>query len=71
MDELHYYDIYPSLVASERSFDLDEAEALALAAAAPLGGEYVTLLREGFSGEWMHVYPRPGKAPGAYMYGAI
>jgi len=71
LDELHYYDIYPSLVASERSFDLAEAEALALDAAAPLGGEYVSLLREGFAGDWMHVYPQPGKAPGAYMYGAI
>ena len=71
LDELRYYDIYPSLVASERSFDLDEAEALALAAAAPLGDEYVTLLRDGFAGDWMHVYPQPGKAPGAYMYGAI
>ncbi len=71
LDDLRYYDIYPSLVASERSFDLDEAEALALAAAAPLGDEYVTLLREGFAGDWMHVYPQPGKAPGAYMYGAI
>lgn len=71
LDELRYYDIYPSLVASERSFALDEAEALALAAAAPLGDEYATLLRQGFSGDWMHVYPQPGKAPGAYMYGAI
>lgn len=71
LDELRYYDIYPSLVASERSFDLDEAEALALTAAAPLGDEYVTLLGEGFAGDWMHVYPQPGKAPGAYMYGAI
>ena len=71
LDELRYYDIYPSLVASERSFDLDEAEVLALAAAGPLGDEYVALLREGFAGDWMHVYPQPGKAPGAYMYGAI
>ncbi len=71
LDELRYYDIYPSLAASERSFDLAEAETLALAAAAPLGDEYVTLLREGFAGDWMHAYPQPGKAPGAYMYGAI
>ena len=71
LDELRYYDIYPSLVASERSFNLGEAEALALAAAAPLGDEYVALLRDGFAGGWMHVYPQPGKAPGAYMYGAV
>ena len=71
VDELHYYDIYPSLVASDRSFDLGEAKALAVASAAPLGDDYVSLLREGFAGDWMHVYPQPGKAPGAYMYGSV
>ena len=71
LDELRYYDIHPPLVASERSFALDEAKALALAAAAPLGDEYVTLLGEALAGDWMHVFPQPGKAPGAYMYGAV
>ena len=71
LDDLHYYDIYPPLVASNRSFDLDEAKALSIASAAPLGDDYVALLQEGFVGDWMHVYPQPGKAPGAYMYGAI
>ena len=71
LDDLHYYDIYPPLVASNRSFDLDEAKALSIASAAPLGDDYVALLQEGFVGDWMHVYPQPGKAPGAYMYDAI
>lgn len=71
LGKLRYYDLYPPLVASDRSFDLEEAKALALAAAAPLGGEYVGLLRDGLAGGWMHVYPRPGKAPGAYMHGAV
>ena len=71
LEDLHYYDIYPTLVASNRSFDLDEAKALSLASAEPLGRDYVALLEEGFAGDWMHVYPQQGKAPGAYMYGAI
>ena len=71
VDELRYYDIYPTLVASDRSFGLDEAKSMALASAAPLGDDYVTTLRESFAGDWMHVYPREGKAPGAYMYGAV
>lgn len=71
LEELRYYDIYPSLVASERSFPLDEAKSIAVAAAAPLGDEYVALLREALAGDWMHVYPQEGKAPGAYMYGAV
>ncbi len=71
LDDLRYYDIYPSLVASDRVFDLDESEALALASAAPLGDHYTDLLQEGFAGEWMHVYPQQGKAPGAYMLGSV
>ena len=71
VDDLAYYDIYPSLVASDRTFNLDESKQLALESAAPLGDAYVDLLREGLSGDWMHVYPQEGKASGAYMYGAV
>ena len=71
VEDLAYYDIYPSLVASEREFDLEESKQLALVSAAPLGNAYVDLLREGLTGNWMHVYPQQGKASGAYMYGAV
>jgi len=71
VDDLAYYDIYPSLVASDRTFSLEESERLALASAAPLGDAYVDALRNGLSGNWMHVYPQEGKASGAYMYGAV
>ncbi len=71
LDDLRYYDIYPPLVASDRTFDIDESKALSLASAAPLGEHYLDLLQEGFAGDWMHVYPQSGKAPGAYMYGSV
>ena len=71
VDDLAYYDIYPSLVASDRTFSLEESKRLALASAAPLGDAYVDVLRKGLSGNWMHVYPQEGKASGAYMYGAV
>ena len=71
LDDLAYYDIYPPLVASDRTFDLDEAKTLSRASAEPLGQAYIGMLQEGFDGDWMHVYPEQGKAPGAYMYGAI
>ncbi len=71
VDELRYSDIYPPLVASDQAFALDEARSLAVASAAPLGEDYLGLLREGLAGDWMHVYPQPGKAPGAYMYGSV
>ena len=71
LDDLHYYDIYPSLVASDRTFDIEESKRLTLAASAPLGPHYVELLERGFAGNWMHVYPQQGKASGAYMFGTV
>ena len=71
VDELRYHDIYPPLVASDRAFAFDEAKSMALASAAPLGPDYVATLRDCLAGDWMHVYPREGKAPGAYMHGAV
>ena len=71
LDDLHYYDIYPSLVASDRKFDIEESKRLTLAASAPLGPHYVELLEQGFAGNWMHVYPQRGKASGAYMFGTV
>lgn len=71
VDELRYSDIYPPLVVSDRLYTLDEAGDLALSSATPLGDDYVALLEEGLAGDWMHVYPQPGKAPGAYMYGSV
>ena len=71
IDQLAYHDIYPPLVASDRAFGLEESKALALASAAPLGSAYIEMLNTGLSGDWMHVYPQPGKASGAYMYGAV
>ena len=71
VDDLAYHDIYPPLVASDRTFDLEESKTLSLVSAEPLGADYTAMLKEGFAGEWMHVFPQQGKAPGAYMYGAV
>lgn len=68
--ELGYYDIYPSLVELDKKFPLDVSEQMTLASLAPLGEEYLGILKEGFAGRWAHVYPGPGKASGAYMMGA-
>ncbi|GHF25603.1 oligoendopeptidase F [Kordiimonas sediminis] len=70
LDDLHYYDIYPESTALDREFSLDEAKELTLQSLQPFGEEYLAALREGFQQEWMHVYPQPGKRPGAYMFGS-
>jgi oligoendopeptidase F len=71
-DELHYYDNYPPLFAlpGTRTYGVADAERLSLAALQPLGNEYLELLRAGFAGRWMSVYPGEGKRSGAYMNGS-
>lgn len=68
--DLAYSDLYAPLVASDRSWTVDEAKALTLASVKPLGAEYSAEMAKGFGGRWMDVYPRPGKRSGAYMDGA-
>jgi len=71
-DDLQYYDNYPSMfrVSPVPKFDVHESETLTLAALAPLGPDYLALMRKGFAGQWMNVMPHEGKANGAYMNGS-
>ena len=70
VDELHFYDLYTPIVADQDiSVDYGQAKQTALAALAPMGEDYLALLREGFSSRWIDVYPGPGKRSGAYSAG--
>jgi len=71
-DTLAYYDNYPPLFPLEHppEFSVAQSEKITLAALAPMGPQYLDLLRQGFAGRWMNVLPHPGKATGAYMNGA-
>jgi oligoendopeptidase F len=68
--DLAYYDVYAPLTSIKTTYGVDESKRLTLAALAPFGSEYTDVLKLGFSKRWMHVYPQPGKANGAYMNGA-
>jgi oligoendopeptidase F len=70
LEDMHYYDIYPATTSLEKEFSLNEAKQLTLDSLQPFGDEYLNLLKKGFAGNWMHVYPQPGKRPGAYMQGS-
>jgi len=71
-DELHYYDNYPPLFHMEHipEFTVEDSKRITLEALKPLGDEYLGLLRTGFAGRWMNVYPHEGKSSGAYMNGS-
>jgi oligoendopeptidase F len=70
-DSLHYYDLYAPLVDSVNlHYTPDEAETHILASFAPLGAEYVNVVRRSFSERWIDFYPSEGKRSGAYSNGA-
>ena len=67
VEEMHYYDIYPSLVSLDKDFDIETSKAITLEAMAVLGDDWVDMQREAMDKRWMHVYPQRGKRSGAYM----
>lgn len=69
-DDLHYYDLYAPLVASVNlRYAPEEAQELVITASAPLGDEYVSVLRRAFAERWLDWYPADGKRSGAYSNG--
>ncbi|MBM7581220.1 oligoendopeptidase F [Caldicoprobacter guelmensis] len=71
LDEMHMYDLYVPLIQEyDRKFTYEEAVDLVLEGLKPLGDEYLSLLKEGFSSRWIDVYENRGKTSGAYSWGA-
>jgi oligoendopeptidase F len=68
--DLHFYDTYVPLVHDIR-FELpyEDAVEICTAAVAPLGEEYVRILRAGLLGGWVDRYENRGKRSGAYSSG--
>ena len=67
IDDLRYYDSYPSLVTLDKNFDIETSKQITLDAMSILGKDWVDMQREAMNERWMHVYPQRGKASGAYM----
>lgn len=69
-DEMHMYDIYPSLVEdADLKLSYEEAYELVLKGLAPLGEEYIALLKKGRDERWLDVCETNGKRSGAYSIG--
>jgi oligoendopeptidase F len=69
--ELHHYDTYVPLVPEiETRTSFDHAVEMVLTALAPLGEEYVDVLREGLRGRWVDRYENKGKRSGAFSSGS-
>ena len=69
-DEMHMYDIYPSLVEdAELRLSYEEAYELVLKGLSPLGEIYAGLLKRGRDERWIDVMDTEGKKSGAYSIG--
>ena len=71
VDELHFYDLYTHIVSDvEMKITFDQAKETVLKALAPMGEDYLNIMREGFANRWIDVFENEGKASGAYSAGA-
>ena len=70
LDQLHYYDVYAPLTkGSDDKYTYEEAQKMVLDAVAPLGENYVNVVKEGLENRWIDVYPNKGKTGGAFSAG--
>ena len=71
LDDLRYYDMYPSLVPKvEADYSWENSKKLVLEALKPLGEEYGRQFQYAYDNRWIDVYPKPGKKSGAYVSGS-
>jgi oligoendopeptidase F len=68
--ELHYYDLYAPLVTSvQLDYPIEQAQKHVLASLAPLGNDYISVVKRAFAERWIDLYPTAGKRSGAYSNG--
>jgi len=72
LDELHMYDIYTPLVQEHNTaVGVCKRDCkMMLKGLAPLGEEYLQLLKKGIESRWIDVYENEGKTSGAYSWGS-
>lgn len=70
LDELHMYDLHVPIIAdADSEIPYERAKEIILEALAPLGEDYLKILKEGFANRWIDVYENEGKRSGAYSAG--
>ena len=71
VDELHIYDGWAPLTKDQPPVLYEQAVEWICEGLAPMGEEYVTILRNGcLRDRWVDVYPNKGKRSGAFSHGA-
>ncbi|WP_353947598.1 oligoendopeptidase F [Sporolactobacillus sp. Y61] len=71
LDELHMYDLYAPLVPNVKiKVTYDEAQDIVLKGLAPLGEDYLDVIRDGFKKRWIDVRETQNKRSGGYSGGS-
>ncbi|MDF2910387.1 MAG: pepF [Sporolactobacillus laevolacticus] len=71
VDELHMYDLYAPLVPNAKiEVTYGEAKEIVLKALAPLGEDYLDVIKDGFEKRWIDVRETQNKRSGAYSGGS-
>ena len=71
VEALHMYDLYtPVLGEAPIKFTYEEAVEKAIESLAPMGEEYLAVVKEAFSNRWIDVVENKGKRSGAYSSGS-
>lgn len=71
VETLHPYDVWAPLTANKPHIPYTQAVEWICAGMAPLGEEYVRVLRQGcLQDRWVDIYPNQGKFSGAFSWGA-
>jgi len=70
LDDLHMYDLYTPLVRDvDMKISYEEAQELVLKGLAPMGEEYLNIIRQGYQKRWIDVRETKNKRSGAYSSG--
>ncbi len=70
VDELHMYDVYVDMIpVFEMKVSYEEAKEISLKALAPLGEDYLAVVKEAYENRWIDVVENEGKRGGAYSGG--
>ncbi len=70
LEELHPYDSYVTLFpAVQKKYSFEQAKEITLKALAPLGENYIELLKTAFANRWLDVFETRNKRSGAYSSG--
>jgi oligoendopeptidase F len=71
LKELHMYDLYTPLVQDvDMKITYDKAQDYVLKGLAPLGNDYLSVIKKAFEGRWIDVEENKGKRSGAYSSGS-